>query len=203
MSLEPITSSAAPSDEEQAQRLAGTEQKIRALNADVCRMVDQIDRWNGRAGAAPTGQVPTDATTIEQLDGQIAALAGSVRGLEARLRGLEDLSLVAPRKPMHVRLAEMLVGPEYYRPWWRKSGLPGATIVVPAGEDEATAATVRSVLAQSGHGWDAIIVGPEPGPRLRQAIEASAGRVRHVPANGPVWECLDKGLGNATGSGGG
>jgi hypothetical protein len=170
--------------------------------------VDQIDRWNGKSGTAkPPAETPrnsenTDAAIQQQAE-QIAALTATVRQLEARLRGLEDLSLVAPRKPMHVRLMELVIGREYHRPWWRHSAVPGVTIVIPAcsGKEDDAASTLRSVLRQSQAGWDIVVVGPEPGERLREALDAGAGRSRHVLVNGSSWDCLDKGLSEASAGG--
>jgi hypothetical protein len=197
-----------PEPNSTSETIAANSQKLAALQADVCRLVDQIDRWNGKAGsvmppsAAPGVASDGDAASAQQA-AQIAALSATVRQLEARLRGLEDLTLVAPRKPMRVRLIELVIGREYYRPWWRHSAVPGVTVVIPAcaGDDEAAAVTVRSVLRQSQAGWDVVVVGPEPGERLRQALGTGAGRARHVLVNGSAWDCLDKGLSEASASG--
>ncbi|HEY0911614.1 MAG TPA: hypothetical protein VGD75_15420, partial [Bradyrhizobium sp.] len=121
MSLEPsIISPPATPNTESASRASGSTtsadapaarpdvsadaKKLAALRADLVRLVDKIDRWNGRVGTAPA------AVETRALPEQIAALAGIVRELEARVRGLEEMSLVAPRKPMRVRFAELLIG---------------------------------------------------------------------------------------------
>jgi hypothetical protein len=190
MSPEPNTTS---------ESIAANTQKLATLQADLCRLVDQIDRWNGRSGAAPP---PGPATAAEEeLSSQIAALAGTVRQLEARLRGLEDLSLASPRKPMRMRLVELLIGREYHRSFWPRGAVPAVTAVIPAGDDDATAATVRPVLRETQAGWEVLVVGPAPGPRLQQALDAGSGRARHVLASGAAWECLDKGLADASRSG--
>ena len=137
--------------------------------------MDQIDRWNGRGGAAAPAGEPANgqASGLEQLDQQIAALTGTVANSKP---GCGDWKTCPwrPRKPMHVRLAEC-GGPGILPAVLAKNCVLGATIVIPAGDDETHGRDAAVGAGQTAR-LEAIVIGPEPGPRLRQTIDASAGR---------------------------
>lgn len=139
-------------------------------------LVSRLDRIAGRVDELPEHTADL-ATQTADLAGQVSALSAQVAELQ---RAISDevqpvLRAVAAEESLNRRrLAAVRASPDYGRAW--EIAEPLVTVTIPT-RDRVTALIERalpSVLRQSHHALEVIVVGDAAGPELEAAVLAVA-----------------------------
>lgn len=88
--------------------------EVAAIAGDLKRLARRIDRWNGINGSSTDAlAVPDEAAgdlhvAMQRHARQVEGVREAIRQIEARIDGLENFTLAAPRKPAGLMLKDIL-----------------------------------------------------------------------------------------------
>lgn len=171
--------------------------QIARLRTEVDNLVEQIDRWNGRAMPVATVSSLSGCVTVsEAIDQQaalLASLADAVDQLSKRIKGLEDLTLTAPRKPWRQRLIELALGRDVYVPWRRRAAPQVSVIIAGNGQLAELRKTLASVVVQAESSLEVLVAGVQPAD-VDDLLNARPGRVHVVSDSAEPWNAMAKAL---------